>query len=133
MLDRVIRMCCCRRYFWRRSRRDLFYGGRGTDRERRRRRGNRVRERNGRDGVLDVGVQLQLADFIFNLRLELAAGALEFGQTFANLPSNFRQFLRPKDDQGQNKDEHHLWETEIHRVIISLGSLASNGSELLSG
>src|SRR5690348_5687511 len=132
MLDRVIRMCCCSRYFWSRSRRGLFYSGRVADSKRRRRGRNRVSERNGGDGVVDIGVELQFADFVFYLRLEFAAGALKFGQAFADLPSNFRQLLRPKDDQGQNKDEHHLWETEIHGLIISLGSFVSNGMKLLS-
>ena len=121
MWDRVVRLGRrsrtsrrLRDHFRRLRLRRAAYGKRG------RLRGNGIGERNRRDGVLDIGVQFQFAHFILNLRLEFAAGALEFRQAFADLPPDLRQLLRPKQDQGQNEDEHHLWETQIHSSIITL-------------
>src|SRR5215472_431723 len=59
---------------------------------------------------------LQLAYFILNLILEVAAGASEFCHELAHLPGNLRQLPGPEQDEGQehNKDDF-AGEAEIHR------------------
>src|SRR5207248_3238695 len=61
-----------------------------------------------------MGFGLQIADFSLDLRLKLVAGALELVERLAQLPTDFRQFLRAEDDEGHEEDESHLCKAEIH-------------------
>src|SRR5207245_7192040 len=65
-----------------------------------------------------VDLVFQISDFRLDLRLELVAGSAELVEGLADLPPDFRQLLRPKDDKGQQEDEHHLWKAEVHTDII---------------
>lgn len=72
------------------------------------------------DGV----VQVKLANLVFELGFELIAGAAEFCHRPAQLPSQPRQLPRPEYQQGQEEDENHLSQTEVHASIINGGAFA---------
>src|SRR3954470_6383598 len=60
------------------------------------------------DGLLKLLAslfELQLADLILDLALEIIASTLDLGHDAAELPGQFRQPARPKNDQRQDKDE----------------------------
>ena len=69
-------------------------------------------------GVLVTRLRLKVIDLGFDLRLELIAGTLEFIERLAQLSTNFRHLLGPKNDQRQEEDERHFRKTEIHTLII---------------
>lgn len=58
----------------------------------------------------------QMSNLLFDLGFEFIRGATEFGEGLADVTCDLRQLLRPKDDQGENKQEDRLGET--HRFII---------------
>jgi len=72
---------------------------------RRRLGGDRARWLLGRRQSLALSFDFELRDFRGNLRFELIRSALEFIERFANLTCNLWQFLRPKDEQGQEEQE----------------------------
>src|SRR6185295_18241174 len=80
------------------------------------------------DLLLGFGIPVELGDFAFYLGFKLIGSALEFVQGTANLPSNFRQFLGPKDQQGNQKQENHLREAQIHGLMITPESDTSKPS-----
>lgn len=75
------------------------------------------RRQNLRAGLV-ARLRLKVIDLGFDLRLELIAGTLEFIEGLAQLSTNFRHLLRPKNDQGQEEDKRHFSKTEIHTLII---------------
>ena len=46
------------------------------------------------------------AQLLVNLHLEVIGGAAKLGQEFADLPPDFRQLLRPEEDQGKQEDHN---------------------------
>ena len=84
----------------------------------------------GRDAV---ALQLQVADLVLELRLELVAGALEFAQRLPYLPADFGQLLGPEDQQGEQENEDHLWKAELHGSMIIPFFNPSNGASRNSG
>ena len=60
---------------------------------------------------------LKLADFRFDLRFEFVGSTLEFVQRFSDLARNSGQFLRPKQQEGQYKQNCCIGET--HALIIT--------------
>src|SRR3954471_21110189 len=107
-----------------------FEGGRLDMRLRpHRKRGNGAyRGLRWQDLLLGFGIPVELGDFAFYLGFKLIGSALEFVQGTANLPSNFRQFLGPKDQQGNQKQENHLREAQIHGLMITPESDTSKPS-----
>src|SRR5258708_3885831 len=64
------------------------------------------------------GFTLEGGDLCLGLRLEFVGGPLELVQGLSNLPADLRQFFWPKQDESPEKNENHLWKTEIHAAII---------------
>src|SRR6266545_2829575 len=72
----------------------------------------------GRKVLGRAGFAVKVGDLGLDLRLEFVGGPLELVQSLANLPADLRQFLRPKQNESPEKNENHLWKTEIHAAII---------------
>src|SRR5581483_6388664 len=66
------------------------------------------------ENLVRAGLDIHVVDLGFDLRLELVAGPFEFVEGLPDLPSDLRQFLRPKDNKGKEENEDHLWKAEIH-------------------
>src|SRR5579871_2981423 len=56
-------------------------------------------------------LDLEVRDLLFDLGLKLVGGTAKFVHEFADLAGDLRQFLRPKDNQGQEKEEDRLGKT----------------------
>src|SRR5579872_965913 len=56
-------------------------------------------------------LDLEVRDLLLDLGLKLVGGAAEFVHEFADLAGDLRQFLRPEDDKGQEKEEDRLGKT----------------------
>src|SRR3984893_7300610 len=78
-----------------------------------------------RQDGLAVVFQVELRDLGLDLRLEFVGGSFEFIERPPDLASDFRQLLWPEDDQGHQKEENHLWKTEIHDPMIPPERIAS--------
>ncbi len=57
-----------------------------------------------------------MRDLLLDLGLELVGGTPEFVEGSAHLAGDLRQFLGPKNDQGQKEEEDRLRKT--HAPII---------------
>src|SRR5215468_10416621 len=81
---------------------------------------NRTAHRIGRRQVLWCGGRfaLEVGDLGLDLRLELVGGPLKLVQCPANLPADLWKLLRPKQNKSPDKNENHLWKTEIHAAMI---------------
>lgn len=89
--------------------------------------GNAFRQGSGRwQDRRALVFQIQLIDLGLDLRFEFVRGAFKFAQSPTDLPADFRQLLWPKDEQGQNKQEHHFGEAQIHRLMILPERIAAN-------
>ena len=82
------------------------------------------------DGLARV-LEVKAVDLRLDLRLEFVRGTLEFIERLANLATDLRQLLRPKDDQGQQEDEDHLWEAEVHKFMILPERIGGNAARWL--
>ncbi len=71
-------------------------------------------------------VGLYLRYFGLELALELVACALELAQRFTQLAAHLRQLLRPKKQQGEQKDKDHFGHSEIHGCMILRPTSGSN-------
>lgn len=58
-------------------------------------------------GLLDFNVGRALTDFV----LEFVAGLLEFSQALTNPAGELREFLRPKKEDDDNKNEQSFGPT----------------------
>src|SRR5205807_1364038 len=85
------------------------------------------RWRRGQDG-LARDLDIETVDLRLDLRLELVGRALEFVERLADLAADLRQLLGPKNDQGQQEDEDHLWEAEVHKFMILPVRIGGNAS-----
>jgi hypothetical protein len=86
------------------------------------------RLRRGQDG-LARDLDIKTVDLRLNLRLEFVGSTLEFVERLADLAADLRQLLGPKNDQGQEEDEDHLWETEIHEFMILPERIGGNAAD----
>src|SRR5437762_12693976 len=75
------------------------------------------RLRRWQDG-LARNLDIKTVDLRLVLRLEFVRSTLEFVEGLADLATDLRQLLGPKNDQGQQEDEDHLWEAEVHIFMI---------------
>src|SRR5690348_7788506 len=87
------------------------------------------RLRRGQDG-LARDLDIKTVDLRLNLRLEFVGSTLEFVERLADLAADLRQLLGPKNDQGQEEDEDHLWETEIHEFMILPERIGGNAPRI---
>ena len=87
------------------------------------------RLRRGQDG-LARNLDIKTVDLRLDLRLELVGRALEFVERLADLAADLRQLLGPKNDQGQEEDEDHLWEAEVHKFMILPERIGGNGRRI---
>ena len=85
------------------------------------------RSRRGQDG-LARDLDIETVDLRLDLRLEFVGRALEFVERLADLATDLRQLLGPKNDQGQQEDEDHLWEAEVHKFMILPERIGGNAS-----
>jgi len=72
-------------------------------------------------GFLTLGLQglaLDVAHFLFKGALEVGGGFAELGHQFAKATGQFRQLMRPKNDQDDDKQNGHVGHTE-HRLGCS--------------
>lgn len=87
------------------------------------------RLRRGQDG-LARDLDIKTVDLRLNLRLEFVGSTLEFVERLADLAADLRQLLGPKNDEGQEEDEDHLWETEIHEFMILPERIGGNAPRI---
>ena len=85
------------------------------------------RLRRGQDG-LARNLDIKTVDLRLDLRLEFVRSTLEFVEGLADLATDLRQLLGPKNDQGQQEDEDHLWEAEVHKFMILPERIGGNAS-----
>jgi hypothetical protein len=64
---------------------------------------------------LGVGFNLQIPDLFVQLRLELIAGPLEFGEDPSDLSSDLRQFLGPEEEQAKYDQKRHFRKSKVLR------------------
>src|SRR5919197_2957025 len=105
----------------------LWQAGNGIVRRRRRR----------RDFLLAL-LGLELPHLVFQLPLQLVGSAPKLGQGAADLAAYLRHLLRPKQQQGEKKQEKYLRKAEIHGYMILAAGAAANaqapsGSLISSG
>jgi hypothetical protein len=86
------------------------------------------RLRRGQDG-LARDLDIKTVNLRLNLRLEFVGSTLEFVERLADLAADLRQLLGPKNDEGQEEDEDHLWETEIHEFMILPERIGGNAAD----
>src|SRR3984893_893053 len=84
-----------------------------------------------RQDGLAVVFQVELRDLGLDLRLEFVRGSFEFIERPPDLAPDFRQLLWPEDDQGHQKEEDHLWKTQVHDPMILPERIASKSSTLI--
>src|SRR5436190_21280417 len=66
----------------------------------------------GSDFLNRFGLPLQGLHFSIERSLELARRAPEFAHCFADRPAYFGEFLRPEQEQSEDKDEDHFRYTQ---------------------
>src|SRR5271165_145712 len=88
------------------------------------------RRSRGKNGLLLL--DLDIGNFLLDLRLEFVRRAPEFGQCLAYVAGDLRQLLGPKDDEGQEEQEDRLGKTHALHHTAGKGKAAMRRGATLS-